>query len=116
MKNLDERKSRYLRDSLPIRMGGLASNLARVGSYSIHDGGKIVVIGLLEEAKYFIEWTANEYDLSTTVELVDIQRLLANWHLNIDSIWNDSAKRKEIGDHAKKISVRLLLKSGLLDQ
>ncbi len=116
MNNAEGRKSRYLRDALPIRIGGLAANLARVSSFSKIDGARSAVTGLIEESKFFIEWTAIEHDLSTTVELIGIQRILANWHLNIDLIWRDSVKRNEIGDRAKKISDRLLLKSGLLDQ
>lgn len=116
MKNIDERKSRYMKDTLPIRMGGLAANLARVGSFSLHEGGKIAVIGLLEESKYFIEWTAVEYDIWTAAELVNIQRRLVKWNREIESIWADAVRRKEIGDQAKEISAELLSKSGLLDQ
>ena len=29
---LDARKERYLKDPLPVRLGNLASNLARIGS------------------------------------------------------------------------------------
>lgn len=116
MNNIDERKNRYLQDGLRVRMGGLAANLARVGSFSGHDRAKVAVIGLLEESKYFIEWTAAEYDISTAAELIDIQRLLAKWQRSIDSIWNDSLKRAEIGSLANEISNRLLAKSGLLNQ
>ena len=116
MKNIDERKSRYLLDSLPISMGGLAANLARVGSFAEHVGAKVAVIGLIEESKYFIEWTAIEFDILTTTELVDLQRRLALWHRTIDVIWEDDTKRLEIGSQAKEISTRLLAKSGLLNQ
>ncbi len=116
MKNIDERKKRYLKDTLQVRMGGLAANLARVGSFSVHEGGKVAVISLIEESKYFIEWIAVEYDIWTAAELVDIQRQLAKWNREIEFVWTDSLKRKEIGDQAKEISARLITKSGLLDQ
>lgn len=116
MNNAEGRKQRYMSDALPIRIGGLAANLARVSSFSRIDGARSAVTGLIEESKFFIEWTAIEHDLSTTVELIDIQRLLANWQLNINLIWSDSVKRNEIGNHAKELSDKLLLKSGLLDQ
>lgn len=116
MKNADERRNRYLRDTLPIRMGGLAANLARVNSFAVHPGGKDAVAGLIEESKYFIEWTAIEFDISTATELVGIQRRLAQWHRNIDSIWKDENLRLAIGLEAKDISNRLLAKSGLLNQ
>lgn len=116
MNDIEGRKDRYMRGTLPIRMGGLAANLARVSSFSEIDGARVAVIGLIEESKYFIEWTALEYDISTTVELIDIQRLLAKWHFNIDRIWNDATRRKEIGNKSKELSDKLLTKSGLLDQ
>ena len=36
MKNLEAIQERYLRDPLPVRLGGLAANLARVESFSNH--------------------------------------------------------------------------------
>lgn len=116
MNDIEGRKARYLRDGLPIRMGGLAANLARVSSFSKIDKAKAAVVGLIVESEHFIEWTALEYDLPTTIELLDIQRVLARWNLTIDSIWSDSAKRKSVGSEAQEISERLLSKTGLLDQ
>lgn len=116
MKNADERKSRYLMDSLPVRMGGLAANLARVGSVVAFPKGKIVVIDLFEESKFFIEWTAADFDVETAAELVDVQRKLVRWQRSIDTFWDDEARRMEFGAEAKYISDRLLAKSGLLNQ
>ena len=116
MNDLEGRKNRFMQDTLAIRIGGLAANLARVSSFSKFDSAKKAVSGLIEESQYFIEWTATEYDLSMTVELVGIQRLLAKWNSTIDLIWNDTDKRGEISDRAKEISNQLLLKTGLLNQ
>lgn len=116
MNNIAGRKDRYTRDSLPVRIGGLAANLLRLSSFSKIDGAKGAVVGLIEESKYFIEWTAAEFDLATTVDLIDIQRILSKWHLDIDSIWNDPEKRDAFGKRAGEISDKLLLKSGVLDQ
>jgi hypothetical protein len=112
----DKRRERFLRDSLPIRLGGIAANLARVGSVVKFPEGRAVVESLLEESKYFIEWTAAEFELGTTVELVDVQRKLVRWQSQIDVLWNDDAQRLAIGEEAKRISNNLLERSGLLNQ
>lgn len=116
MTNLEERKVRYLRDSLSIRIGGIAANLARVGSFVAFPQGKIAVGGLLEESKYFIEWTAAEFDIAMTVELVDLQRKLVRWHRNIDRFWDDEVTRMAVGAEAIGLSEMLLERSGLLNQ
>ena len=116
MKDLNERKERYLRDPLPVRMGGLAANLARVGSFVSFPKGKTAVGDLLFESKYFVEWTAAEFELETTVELVDLQRKLVRWHRNIDRLWNDDNLRTELGAEARKISERLIERSGLANK
>jgi hypothetical protein len=47
MSNLEQRRSRYLQDNLPIRLGGLAANLSRIASFSKHDGVGDVVLSIL---------------------------------------------------------------------
>ncbi len=116
MNDLEAKKNRYMQDTLPIRMGGIAANLSRVGSFVKFAEGKVAVSGLIEESKYFIEWTAAEFDLETTVELVDIQRKLVRWQNSLDKVWDDEAKRAELGFDARNISERLLARSGLLQQ
>lgn len=116
MNDLEARKNRYMQDTLPIRMGGIAANLSRVGSFIKFAEGKAAVGGLIEESKYFIEWTAAEFDLETTVELVDIQRKLVRWQNSLDKVWDDEAKRAELGADARNISDRLIARSGLLQQ
>src|SRR6185503_15823762 len=71
MNNLAQIKERYLRDSVSIRLGGLAANLARVKSFSKNDQNQDAVFNLFEESKFFIEWTASETKLETTVELIE---------------------------------------------
>ena len=96
-------------------MGGLAANLARVGSFVAFPKGKIAVDSLLRESKYFIEWTAAEFVPETAAQLVDIQRKLIRWQKQIDLSWDDGTTRIDIGIEAKGLSDILLSKSGLLD-
>ena len=114
MKNLNNIRERYLKDGLPIRLGGLAANLARVSSTIKNPANLKVVNGLLEESKYFIEWTAIEAELETTVELVELQIKLALWQRSLDRIWDDEEKRLQIGQQAKDWSNEVLKYSGLL--
>jgi hypothetical protein len=108
------KKQRYLRDHLPIRLGNLASNLARLDSMVKHpmlgDSACKVVI----ESKLFIEWTAAEASLSQQVELLELQRMLARWGLAWEDIWSDSERRSLIAAEARQWSNRVLELSGLL--
>ena len=54
MKNLHDLKSRYLKDELSIRLGNLASNLARIKSRCHNYANREIVENLLQESKLFI--------------------------------------------------------------
>lgn len=114
MKNQDVIKERYLRDPLPIRLGGLAANLARIESFSDHPASREAVSDLLEESKYFIEWTALEAELEVQAELVEIQRQLAQWQYRWDQLWADTDERAAMAKQAGVWSLRILEHSGLL--
>ena len=103
-----------MRDQLPIRLGGLAANLSRVKSFALHDANQAAVAGLLEESKFFIDWTAGEAETSTAAELVELQVQLALWGRTWDEIWRDSARRQEVVRIAGQWSQRVLELSGLL--
>lgn len=68
MKDWSVIQKRYLRDELPIRLGGIAANLSRVKSFATHDANREAAASLLEESKFFIEWTAGEADINTAAE------------------------------------------------
>ena len=51
-------RERYLRDGVDIRLGGLAANLARIGSFSRRSEHASAVSCLIRESALFIEWTA----------------------------------------------------------
>jgi hypothetical protein len=82
MKNWETLKQRYLRDELSIRLGGLSANLARIKTLT----GKVIsqntIEYLIRESKFFIEWTALDTDIDTTVKLVELQIQLASSQLN----------------------------------
>ncbi|MDZ7342922.1 MAG: hypothetical protein ONA90_00240, partial [candidate division KSB1 bacterium] len=72
MTKLDRLRERYLQDSIPVRLGGLAANLARVQSFSKHPAHREVVYSILQESKWFIEWTATALDIQEAAELVKL--------------------------------------------
>lgn len=107
-------RERYLRDALPVRLGGLAANLARVSSFADHPDHCGVVERLLEESKFFIEWTALEAGISSQAKLVDLQIQLAHWQHLWKRIWDDPGRRAGIAEEAGAWSQRVLEMSGLL--
>lgn len=107
-------RDRYMRDSLPVRLGGLAANLARVGSFSDHPDHGDVVERLVEESKFFIEWTAPHAGVDQQVDLVRLQLLLAGWHHRWRQMWADPVQRRLIAERAAEWSRHVLAMSGLL--
>ena len=114
MKDWRAIRERYLRDTIPIRLGGLAANLSRIKSFSAHDASQPVVEGLIEESKLFIEWTAAEAGIEAAAELVELQIQLSRWQRNWLKIWPDQAQRKEVAEQSAEWSRRVLGLSGLL--
>ncbi len=114
MRDVLRRRERYLRDDLSIRLGGLAANLRRMKSFAAHAGGANAVASLIEESKYFIEWTASDSPIDTAAQLVRLQVELARWQLTWAQRWSDSAHREQLGESALAWSDRVLHLSGLL--
>ncbi|MFQ5906916.1 MAG: hypothetical protein ACE5JA_10160, partial [bacterium] len=116
MKNETTIRKRYMLDKLPVRLGGLAANLARIKSFSDHPEHKDLVESLLEESKFFIEWTAPDTELTIQTELVNLQLQLALWQLRWKSIWVDPVQRARVAKQADEWSGRVLEMSGLLSR
>lgn len=114
MKNLEQRRARYLQDALPIRLGGLAANLSRVASFSKHAHIQETVSSILLESRWFIEWTAQELEIFQTAELVELQVQLALWDLESHRHWNDEKWRNSLSNEAQRWSQRILEMSGLM--
>lgn len=109
-------QERYLRDAAPIRLGGIAANLARITSFSHHDANREVVERMLDESKWFIEWTAPEMDPDTAAALVELQLQLAQWQAHWARIWLETEQRQAVMEQARSWSQRILEMSGLLHE
>ena len=109
------RKERFLRDPLPVRLGGIAADLARVSSCAQHEGSNDTVAMMLEESQWFIEWTAAETEPEVASELVDIQVLVSLWRRAWPEVQHQRAQCTILAVQAKKWSDQVLGYSGLLD-
>jgi len=112
MKDWTVIRERYMRDELPVRLGGLAANLSRIKSFSANEASREAVASLIDESKMFIEWTAAQAEIHTAEKLVELQIQLARWQLQ--SIWNDASKRSQVTEQASAWSKQVLEMSGLL--
>jgi hypothetical protein len=114
MKDWTQIQERYMRDDLPVRLGGLAANLGRIKSFSANEAGGEAVEGLIDECKMFIEWTAAQAEINTAEKLVELQIQLALWQLQWETIWNDPFKREQVAEQSSLWSKQVLEMSGLL--
>lgn len=102
-------QERYLRDPLPIRLGGLASDLARIVSASENPKNRQAVLNLLEESKHFAEWAAVDAPIEIQADLAEVQVSVALWQLR----WRKGSPDPKMSEQAQQWSDRLLELSGL---
>jgi len=114
MKDWTVIQERYMRDELPVRLGGLAANLSRIKSFSANEASRETVASLIDESKMFIEWTAAQAEINTAAVMVDVQVQLALWQIRWERIWSDPAQRKQIAEQSGIWSKQILELSGLL--
>ncbi len=113
MSDLARIKERYLRDDLPVRLGNLAANLARVSVFLTNPANHRAVDSLLTESKFFIEWSAAETEVEIAAELIEMQVQIARWQIRLTSILNDPAHQVQVAEQAQQWSKRVLHVSGL---
>ena len=101
---------RYLRDPLPIRLGGLAADLARIASFAANPKNRDAVASLLEESKYFAEWTAPDAPPDIQAVLAEVQISLALWQRR----WLAGCPEPLMREHVQRWSNQLLEQSGLV--
>lgn len=90
--------------------------MAKIKSRSQNSANRDLVEGLLQESKYFIEWTAAETEIETAAELVEIQIQLAVWQYRWINIWENTEQRMAVAEQARVWSDRVLAMSGLLSE
>ena len=114
MKDLSNIQARYMRAPLPVRLGGLAADLARIASFSQNPANLAPVADLMREAAHFVEWCAPESDLESQETLLELQRHLARWRMRLSQQFPDQIWRGRVSAEAQQWSQRVLEMSGLL--
>ena len=114
MKDRTAIQERFMRDQLPVRLGGLPANLSRIQSFSAHENSRETVASLIEESKRFIEWTAAQAEINTAALMVEVQVQLALWQIQWNRIWSNPMQRKRIAEQSGLWSKQILEASGLL--
>lgn len=102
-------RQRYLQDPLPIRLGGLAADLARIASFSENPKNRQAVASVFREGKYFAEWAAPDATIEIQWHLAQVQTWLAIWHRR----WLAGTVEPAMREEARSWSDRLLTLSGL---
>src|SRR5947207_2411213 len=93
--------ARYMRDPIAVRLGNLASSLARL-SKDVAEGRDECVLAMLDECKHFIEWTGPETEIEVAGELVRLQVQIAGWQRKWDTLKLDPEKTAEVAALARK--------------
>jgi hypothetical protein len=114
MMDKEKLRQRFLRDSLPHRLGGLAATFGRISSSARRSTDPAVVADLIDEARHLIEWTAGDTEPEVAAELIRMQTLLALWRKVWGTASHDSGQRLLLSVQAKDWSDRLVDFSGLV--
>jgi hypothetical protein len=112
--NHEALRERYLRDPVPVRLGNLASNLARLKSFAQRPEMDAAAARVLAESRHFIDWTQAAAAPAVQAELRELQSLFVNWQSAWNEIWNDAEQRKQLARQAADWSQKILASSGLL--
>lgn len=115
MNGSPERRERYLRDPVPVRLGNLASNLSRIAHLAHRAGAEQTLIGQMEESKYFIEWTGPDTALGLQPDLARLQVKLALWQARTARGELSEGVRDEMARQASEAAGIVLRASGLLE-
>jgi hypothetical protein len=105
---------RHMRDTLPVRVGGIASNLSHIKFAAMHEENCALVLRLIEETRWFIEWSGPETEIETAAYLVEVQRGLTRWKSRLAERWSNPEERARLSEQASEWSEQVLKLSGLL--
>lgn len=114
MKDKEKLRTRFMRDPLPRRLGGLAATLGRISSSARNSSDPTVISNLLDEAKHLIEWTAAETSPETAAELVQMQTMIALWQRTWQESSQNPRQRVLLSVQAKNWSDKAVEFSGLV--
>ncbi len=102
-------KSRYLSDPHDVQIGGLASNLSRLGWFMKRAAAFDKLQPIIRESKYFTEWAAvnGSPDLQSVLAEIQLELAMLDRQLSRGKITDGSSEKAEAW------SVNLLHLAGL---
>jgi len=109
--NWDILKTRFLQAAPTEQLHSLALNLTRLQSLADSDADAEIAKHYLRESQFFIEWIVPTLDLTIDAELatqlVDLQRQLSRWKLDLSAHWSTEQARQQLAQTAWDWSQRL---------
>ncbi|MBD2683457.1 MULTISPECIES: hypothetical protein [Nostoc] len=88
----------FMQDDVSTRLHHLASHLSQIQSLWTQNSSKDLMLPLVKESRYFIEWTVPDMvkadDIDRACELVDLVRLLTSWLFDWDNIWSNTQQKQ----------------------
>ncbi|BAU09755.1 unknown protein [Leptolyngbya sp. NIES-3755] len=107
-------RQRYQEADISTRLGALASNLSRIHSLTLRREQSEVVVHLIRESQFLIEWTAPNLEIEFAAELVELQRLLGSWYYHWNMVWTTSVHRDQIVEQTQHWAEKVLERSFIL--
>jgi hypothetical protein len=96
MTNLTYLQENFVQHSVATRLSNLATHLTQIQSL-LHDPALMNLVNdLIDESRYFIEWTVPEMDIDQAAELVDLGRFLTRWLFDWEQIWSSAEVKNQI--------------------
>lgn len=93
-------KEAFMRENIPVRYKKLAQQLGRISTLLCDIATTENIPAVMTEAMFFIEWIAPEVGLDWQLELLELQRLLAQWKYDWATIQPDHSRRQLLAEQA----------------
>ncbi len=108
MISLQALKERFAKDPVPLRWGGIASDLLRISSMAHAERLDVPAFrDVLNETKLFTEWIAPDVEPEAQTTILSLQRSLATWSPG------GSLPAADLEEQAREWSEKILDLSGL---
>ena len=113
--NPSKLQERFFKEKPKMRLGHLASDLARIAFLLGKELEKETVESVMNESKFFAEWAAQDVDPETQILLAEIQGCLAQWELEWSSLSANIAWKNKTARILRTWSDELLKRAGFFD-
>jgi hypothetical protein len=80
MKEMENLRERFLRESLPRQLDQLAATLASISTTARTSTDPAMIVNLLDEARNYIEWIVPGSNAEIAAELIQMNRIIVMWY------------------------------------